>query len=148
MLVNSIYDGMNHVAKEGMLLNQRDGVLVLSENVGAHEELRQHAVGVNPFDVGATADVYGPAAIIWADTLAVIGIARAERISRRLSLGIVLLAQAASALVSGVAILVRQTGPALRVRRSQTVDRGAPVWTVSHLVTKSEAPGFTTTERG
>lgn len=51
--------------------------------------------------------IYGPAAIIWADSLAVLGIAQAERISRRLSLGIVLLAQAASALVSGVAILVR-----------------------------------------
>lgn len=56
LLVNSIYDGMNLVAKEGMLLNQRDGVLVLSENAGAHEELGQHAVTVNPFDVGATAD--------------------------------------------------------------------------------------------
>ena len=56
LLVNSIYDGMNLVSKEGMLLNQRDGVLVLSENAGAHEDLGQHAVTVNPFDVGATAD--------------------------------------------------------------------------------------------
>jgi trehalose 6-phosphate synthase len=56
LLVNSIYDGMNLVAKEGMLLNNRDGVLVLSENAGAHEELGEHAVTVNPFDVGATAD--------------------------------------------------------------------------------------------
>lgn len=56
LLVNSIYDGMNLVAKEGMLLNERDGVLVLSENAGAHEEVGKHAVGVNPFDVGATAD--------------------------------------------------------------------------------------------
>lgn len=56
LLANSIYDGMNLVAKEGMLLNRRDGVLVLSENAGAHEELGQHAISVNPFDVGATAD--------------------------------------------------------------------------------------------
>ena len=56
LLVNSIYDGMNLVAKEGMLLNQRDGVLVLSENAGAHEELGKHAITVNPFDVGATSE--------------------------------------------------------------------------------------------
>lgn len=56
LLVNSIYDGMNLVAKEGMLLNQRDGVLVLSENAGAHEELGQHAITVNPFDVSATSE--------------------------------------------------------------------------------------------
>lgn len=56
LLVNSIYDGMNLVSKEGMLLNQRDGVLVLSENAGAHEDFGRHAVSVNPFDVGATAD--------------------------------------------------------------------------------------------
>ena len=56
LLVNSIYDGMNLVSKEGMLLNQRDGVLVLSENAGAHEELGMHAITVNPFDVGATSE--------------------------------------------------------------------------------------------
>lgn len=56
LLVNPIYDGMNLVAKEGMVVNQRDGVLVLSENAGAHEELGQWSVTVNPFDVGATAD--------------------------------------------------------------------------------------------
>ena len=39
LLVNPIYDGMNLVAKEGPLVNQRDGVLVLSENAGSHEEL-------------------------------------------------------------------------------------------------------------
>ena len=56
LLVNSIYDGMNLVAKEGMLLNERGGVLVLSENAGAHEQIGRHALSVNPFDVGATAD--------------------------------------------------------------------------------------------
>ena len=56
LLVNSIYDGMNLVAKEGMLLNERDGVLVLSENAGAHEQLGRHAISVNPFDIRATAD--------------------------------------------------------------------------------------------
>ena len=56
LLVNPIYDGMNLVAKEGMLLNTMDGVLVLSENAGAHEQLGRYAVSVNPFDVDATAD--------------------------------------------------------------------------------------------
>jgi trehalose 6-phosphate synthase len=56
LLVNPIYDGMNLVAKEGMLLNRRDGMLVLSENAGAHEELGEWAVTINPFDVDATAE--------------------------------------------------------------------------------------------
>ncbi|MFZ0215203.1 MAG: trehalose-6-phosphate synthase [Candidatus Dormiibacterota bacterium] len=56
LLVNPIYDGMNLVAKEGMLLNERDGALVLSENAGAYEELGEFAYAVNPFDVDATAE--------------------------------------------------------------------------------------------
>ena len=55
LLVNPIYDGMNLVAKEGMLVNRRDGVLVLSENAGAHEELGEWSLSTNPFDVDATA---------------------------------------------------------------------------------------------
>ncbi len=51
MLVNSIFDGMNLVAKEAPLINERDGVLILSENTGAHEELGAFAITVNPFDV-------------------------------------------------------------------------------------------------
>ncbi len=56
LLVNPIYDGMNLVAKEGLLCNQRDGVLVLSENAGSHEELGEYALTVNPFDVDETAE--------------------------------------------------------------------------------------------
>jgi trehalose 6-phosphate synthase len=51
LLVNAVYDGLNLVAKEAPLLNERDGVLVLSENAGAHEELAEWAVSVNPFDL-------------------------------------------------------------------------------------------------
>jgi trehalose 6-phosphate synthase len=51
LLVNAVFDGMNLVAKEAPLVNERDGVLVLSENAGAHEELGDWAVTVNPFDV-------------------------------------------------------------------------------------------------
>ncbi|HEY2705257.1 MAG TPA: trehalose-6-phosphate synthase [Candidatus Dormibacteraeota bacterium] len=56
LLVNPIYDGMNLVAKEGILCNRRNGVLVLSENAGSHEELGELAVTVNPFDVDETAE--------------------------------------------------------------------------------------------
>jgi trehalose 6-phosphate synthase len=51
LLVNAVFDGLNLVAKEGPLVNQRDGVLVLSENAGAHEELAEWAITVNPYDV-------------------------------------------------------------------------------------------------
>ena len=51
LLVNAVFDGLNLVAKEGPLVNDRAGVVVLSENVGAHEELGEWAVTVNPFDV-------------------------------------------------------------------------------------------------
>ena len=60
LLVNPIYDGMNLVAKEGPLVNQRDGVLVLSENAGSHEELGEWAITVNPFDIDETAEAPVP----------------------------------------------------------------------------------------
>ena len=56
LLVNPIYDGMNLVAKEGVVCNRRDGVLVLSENAGSHEELGDFALSVNPFDIDQTAE--------------------------------------------------------------------------------------------
>jgi len=56
LFVNSIFDGMNLVAKEAPLVNGRDGVVVLSENAGAHEELGEWAVTVNPFDVAGQAE--------------------------------------------------------------------------------------------
>jgi trehalose 6-phosphate synthase len=56
LLVNAVYDGMNLVAKEGPLVNERDGVLVLSENTGAHEELGEWCLTVNPFDVWGQAE--------------------------------------------------------------------------------------------
>ncbi len=56
LLVNSIYDGMNLVAKEGVLVNERNGVLVLSENTGVHDELGAFALAVNPFDINDQAE--------------------------------------------------------------------------------------------
>jgi trehalose 6-phosphate synthase len=56
LLVNAVYDGMNLVAKEAPLVNERGGVVVLSENAGAHAELGEWALTVNPFDVQAQAE--------------------------------------------------------------------------------------------
>jgi trehalose 6-phosphate synthase len=56
LLVNAIFDGLNLVAKEAPLVNERDGVLVLSENAGSHEELGEWALSVNPFDVEGQAE--------------------------------------------------------------------------------------------
>jgi trehalose 6-phosphate synthase len=56
LIVNAMFDGMNLVAKEGPLVNERNGVSLLSENTGAHEELGEFALSVNPFDVQEQAD--------------------------------------------------------------------------------------------
>ncbi|HYX76219.1 MAG TPA: trehalose-6-phosphate synthase [Gaiellaceae bacterium] len=56
LFVNAIYDGMNLVAKEAPLVNEREGVLILSENAGAHAELGEWALTVNPFDVAGQAE--------------------------------------------------------------------------------------------
>ena len=56
LLVNPIFDGMNLVAKEAPFVNERDGVVVLSENAGAHEELGDWTLTVNPFDIEGKAE--------------------------------------------------------------------------------------------
>jgi trehalose 6-phosphate synthase len=56
LLVNPVFDGLNLVAKEAFLVNGRDGVLVLSENAGVHEEIGEWAETVNPLDVAGQAD--------------------------------------------------------------------------------------------
>jgi trehalose 6-phosphate synthase len=56
LVVNAIADGMNLVAKEAVLVNQRSGVLALSENTGAHQELGSVAVRLYPFDIQQQAD--------------------------------------------------------------------------------------------
>jgi trehalose 6-phosphate synthase len=55
VLVNPVRDGLNLVAKEAVLVG--DAAVVLSTEAGVYEELGDAGVlGVNPFDVGATAD--------------------------------------------------------------------------------------------
>jgi trehalose 6-phosphate synthase len=56
LVVNSVNDGMNLVAKEAVIANSRDGVLLLSENAGVHEELGDYALSVHPFDIQQQAD--------------------------------------------------------------------------------------------
>jgi trehalose 6-phosphate synthase len=56
LMVNSLFDGMNLVAKEAPAVNTRDGVLMLSENTGSHEELWDYVLTVNPFDIQEQAD--------------------------------------------------------------------------------------------
>jgi trehalose 6-phosphate synthase len=56
LMVNSLFDGMNLVAKEAPAVNTRDGVVMLSENTGAHEELGDCTLSVNPFDIQEQAD--------------------------------------------------------------------------------------------
>lgn len=54
LLVNPLIDGMNLVVKEGALVNERDGVIVLSEAAGAYEQLRDHVIAVAPADIEGT----------------------------------------------------------------------------------------------
>src|ERR1700751_673420 len=56
LIVNAMFDGMNLVAKEGPMVNGRAGVSILSENTGAHEELGEYALSVNPFALQELAD--------------------------------------------------------------------------------------------
>jgi trehalose 6-phosphate synthase len=55
LLVNPVRDGMNLVAKEGVILAE-NGVLILSREAGAADEMGEFALLVDPFDVAGTAD--------------------------------------------------------------------------------------------
>jgi len=61
LLVNAIFDGMNLVAKEAPLVNERNGSVVLSDNTGAHAELGEWCESVNPFDVAGQASALAAA---------------------------------------------------------------------------------------
>lgn len=55
LLVNPIVDGMNLVAKEGTVVNQQNGILVLSRTVGAFQQLGKFSVPTSPTDTTETA---------------------------------------------------------------------------------------------
>ena len=67
LLVNAVIDGMNLVAKEGPTVNDRDGVLILSETVGACEQLGQNALTVAPTDLEGTTQALYTALTMSAD---------------------------------------------------------------------------------
>ena len=54
LLVNTIIEGMNLVAKEGPVVNNRDGVLVLSHSSGVYQQLSDGAISVSPTDIEGT----------------------------------------------------------------------------------------------
>lgn len=54
LIVNSVIDGMNLVAKEGPIVNTKNGVLILSEGAGAHQQLSEGALSVAPADLEGT----------------------------------------------------------------------------------------------
>jgi trehalose 6-phosphate synthase len=54
LLVNTIIEGMNLVAKEGPVVNHRDGVLVLSHSSGVYKQLSDGAISVSPTDIEGT----------------------------------------------------------------------------------------------
>ena len=61
LLVNPVRDGLNLVAMEGPVVNDRNGVLALSREAGAFDQLSGGALEINPFDVTGTATVLSQA---------------------------------------------------------------------------------------
>jgi len=55
LFVNPIRDGLNLVALEGPLVNERDGVLVVSREAGVWDQVRSASIAVNPYDIEAQA---------------------------------------------------------------------------------------------
>ncbi len=78
LLVNSIADGMNLVAKEGPIVNGQNGVLVLSERTGARQQLEPGALVIAPLDVYATAEALHQALTMPLEERQI----RAERLAR------------------------------------------------------------------
>ncbi|MQA76693.1 MAG: trehalose-6-phosphate synthase, partial [Solirubrobacterales bacterium] len=61
VLVNPLVDGMNLVAKEAVVVSERDAVLVLSETAGAYDQMSNGALPVAPADIVGTADALAAA---------------------------------------------------------------------------------------
>jgi trehalose 6-phosphate synthase len=67
LLVNPIRDGLNLVAKEAAIVNERDVVVCLSIEAGVWDELSDAALPVQPFDVAGTAEALAAALAMPAD---------------------------------------------------------------------------------
>jgi trehalose 6-phosphate synthase len=76
VFVNPIKDGLNLVAKEAPLVNERDAVLCLSRGAGAYDELAPACEMLHPFDVDQQAAALGAA----------LDLPRSERASRATAL--------------------------------------------------------------
>ncbi len=61
LMVNPLRDGLNLVAKEGALVNEHDGVVLLSTEAGAWAELEGAVRPVHPYDITGTADALADA---------------------------------------------------------------------------------------
>ncbi|MGZ7117544.1 MAG: alpha,alpha-trehalose-phosphate synthase (UDP-forming) [Methanobacterium sp.] len=70
LMVNPILDGMNIVAKEGSVLNENNGALILSTGAGCYEELKDGAICINPYDLRQTAESIDAALLIDDETKA------------------------------------------------------------------------------
>lgn len=70
LIVNPIIDGMNIVAKEGSVVNENNGVLVLSTGAGCYEELKEGAIDINPYDLRHTAEAINSALLTDEETKA------------------------------------------------------------------------------
>ena len=138
LLVNPLFDGMNLVAKEAPLVNERDGVVILSENAGAHAELRPYVLTVNPFDVQEQADAIALAlsAAGRGARAARRGPARARARARRAPLAVAAARRArqrrAAAMSEPILIVA-----ALNGRRDRKVARKLP-WTPEELAREAK----------
>jgi trehalose 6-phosphate synthase len=56
LLVNPVRDGLNLVAKEGAIVNERHGVVALSREAGVWDEVGEACLELNPFDLEGTAE--------------------------------------------------------------------------------------------
>jgi trehalose 6-phosphate synthase len=61
LVVNPLRDGLNLVAKEGPVLNRRDGVLCLSPEAGSYDDLHPAAIRMHPYDLEQAARALGRA---------------------------------------------------------------------------------------
>lgn len=55
LLVNPIRDGLNLVASEGPIVNERDGLVLLSREAGVFDEMAGVAIEVHAYDIAQTA---------------------------------------------------------------------------------------------
>ena len=67
LLVNTVIEGTNLVAKEGPVVNERHGVLVLSQSSGVHSQLSEGALTVAPADIEGTMNALHQAITMPAD---------------------------------------------------------------------------------